>query len=204
MTVDARRWGDMTLAQVLAARRSVREYTGAPISRAALERLLWAANGSSDGKRSVPSAGALHAVSVRVVVGRVQGLDTGVYCYDPSGGALHRIVAEEARGALCAAAIEDQPWLGDAAAVIAWAADFDSVVEHYAGQPPPGRGERYLWLEAGCSVQNVYLQATALGLGGVFVGAFDDVRVGATLGLSPNERVMGLFALGVPRADDAR
>lgn len=194
----------MTLVQALEARHSVREYANAPIPRTALERLLWAGKGIRDGGWTIPSAGALNVVSMRVAAGRVQGLDAGVYRYDAHPGALCPVAAGDVRGALYEAAIEDQPWLREAAAVIAWLADFRSVVEHYAEQPPRGRGERYLWLEAGCSVQNVYLQAAALGLGGVFVGAFDDERVGTTLGLRAAERVMGLFALGVPRTDTAR
>ncbi len=39
------------------------------------------------------------------------------------------------------------------------------------------RGIRYVHAEAGCATQNVYLQATSLGLGTVVIGAFYDDQV---------------------------
>ena len=50
------------------------------------------------------------------------------------------------------------------------------------------RGVRYVHLEAGHAAQNVCLQAAALGLGSVAIGAFSDTGVAAVLevgGLQP-------------------
>jgi len=186
------------LARLLAARRSVRDYEHTPLGLGALRRLLWAANGAVDGRRTVPSAGALHALTVHVAAGRVDGLAPGVYRYHPPSGELRAVCGQDVRSRLCEAAVEDQPWLASAAAVIAWSAAMRPVIEHYAGQAPAGRGERYVWLEAGCGVQNVYLQTAALGLGGVFVGAFDDAGVARAFAIGAEQQVMGLFAVGVP------
>ena len=186
------------LAGLLAVRRSVRDYEPTPIMLGMLRRLLWAANGVVDGRRTVPSAGALHALTVHVAAGRVDGLAPGVYRYEPPVGELCAVSGQDVRSRLGEAAIEDQPWLVSAAAVIAWTAALRPVIEHYAGQPPAGRGERYVWLEAGCSLQNVYLQTAALGFGGVFVGAFDAASVSEAFALGADQQVMGLFAVGVP------
>ena len=45
------------------------------------------------------------------------------------------------------------------------------------------RAVRYVHIEAGHVPQNLLLQATALGLGAVPVGSFDDVAVSEILGL---------------------
>jgi SagB-type dehydrogenase family enzyme len=60
------------------------------------------------------------------------------------------------------------------------------------------RAERYCLLEAGHVAQNVLLQATALGLAGVPVGAFDDRRVASTLALPPKLRPVYLVPVGFP------
>ncbi len=188
----------LSLRQLFAARRSVRRFAGRPITRADLVQLLWAAGGEEDGHRLIPSAGGLHTIGTRVAVGDVEGLEPGVYGYQPAPAGLRRVKPVDVRDEIRGAAIESQPWLAEAAAIITWAADFDTAIAHYGDQPPAGRGERYLWLETGCAVQNTYLQATALGLGGVFVGAFDDHRVAEIMGLADGERALGLFAVGVP------
>ena len=61
------------------------------------------------------------------------------------------------------------------------------------------RAERYAHMEAGHAVQNLLLQATALGLGGVPMGAFDDAEVARTLDLPPGESPLYLIPVGEPR-----
>ncbi len=45
------------------------------------------------------------------------------------------------------------------------------------------RGIRYVHMEVGSAAENVYLQAESLGLGTVFIGAFDDEEVKKSLGI---------------------
>ena len=61
------------------------------------------------------------------------------------------------------------------------------------------RAGRYVDLEAGHAAQNVLLEAVALGLGGVPIGAFDDRRVAEMLGLPAGEEPRYLLAVGHPR-----
>ncbi len=143
--------------------------------------------------------GALYPVALSVAVHRVDGLDPGVYEYRPQSHALVRTGDREVRAVLAEAAFGPQPWLRDAALVVAVTVDIDRVRAHFAEQPPTGRrGERYADMEVGHAVQNMCLQATALDLGAVFVGGFDETRLMATHPeLAPaNHRLRGLLAVG--------
>ena len=58
------------------------------------------------------------------------------------------------------------------------------------------RGIRYVHMKAGHAAQNVYLQAIALGLGTVVVGAFRDDQVSEILNLPKNERPLYIMPEG--------
>jgi SagB-type dehydrogenase family enzyme len=60
------------------------------------------------------------------------------------------------------------------------------------------RAERYVAMEAGHAAQNVLLQAVALDLAGVPVGAFDDATVRRLLGLADGEAPLYLLPVGHP------
>jgi SagB-type dehydrogenase family enzyme len=60
------------------------------------------------------------------------------------------------------------------------------------------RARRYVQLEAGHAAQNLLLEATALGLGAVPVGAFHDARLRQLLDLPPDSEVLYLIPTGAP------
>jgi SagB-type dehydrogenase family enzyme len=60
------------------------------------------------------------------------------------------------------------------------------------------RGPRYAQLEAGHAAQNVLLQAAALGLGGVSVGAMDDAAVQKALALPKDHEPLYIIPVGYP------
>ena len=60
--------------------------------------------------------------------------------------------------------------------------------------------ERYVHMEVGHAAQNVHLQAAALELRTVVVGAFDDANVKRVLALSANEEPLCLMPVGKPRS----
>ncbi len=64
-------------------------------------------------------------------------------------------------------------------------------------------GQSYYLVDAGIASQNLMLAARGLGLGTVFVGVYDEVKVKGILHIPANIRVVGLFPLGYP-ADDAK
>jgi len=59
---------------------------------------------------------------------------------------------------------------------------------------------RYVPMDLGHAAQNVYLQATALGLGTVAVGAFYDDDAAEILGLSEEETPLYIMSVGKPAA----
>jgi len=186
--------GAVTLEQALARRRSVRRYSARPVSLADALQLLWAAQGetSADGKRTAPSAGALYPLELHLVASRVEGLAPGVYRYVPATHKLRGSVGEPIARALVQAA-NDQQAVAEAAAVVVIAA-----VEERTARTYSVRASRYVAFEAGAASQNLALQAAALGLATVVLGAFDDAAVGAVLRLAPGERALALMPVGRP------
>jgi SagB-type dehydrogenase family enzyme len=185
---DVAKTASMPLDEALARRRSVREFAARPLDDDAIAKLLWAAQGvtSRDGGRTAPSAGATHPLEVYAVTAR------GVFHWEPRGQ-LTRVEAADVRPALERAA-GGQGVVGAAPLVVAFAGVQARTASKYGE-----RAERYVSLEAGHAAQNVLLEATALGLGAVPVGAFDDDAVGRALPLSCDERPIYMVAVGHPR-----
>jgi SagB-type dehydrogenase family enzyme len=182
--------GEMPVAQALAHRRSRREFATRRPSLEQVGHLCWAAQGLTEGEqglRTVPSAGATYAITLLVVE------PEGVYRYDALGHRLNRLLAGDVREPLQAAA-EGQPCVGEAPLCLVLAVEPAVVAARYGRR----RGWRYALLEAGHAAQNVLLQAEALGLAGVPVGAFEDRQVARVLGLEPGLHPVYLLPIGVP------
>ena len=147
------------------------------------------------GFRAAPSAGALYPLEVYVVIGKggVVGLEPGIYHYNPHTHALELIKEGDYRDELCAACL-GQPWVGKAPVSIVITAIYERTMVKYGK-----RGIRYVHIEVGHVGQNVYLQAVALGLGTVAVGAFYDEEVRKVLGVSENEHPLYVMPVGVPK-----
>ena len=92
---------DTTLAQALTRRRSGRDFQERPISLAALQSLLWAAQGITDesGKRTAPSAHALHPLRLMVLAGRIDGLEAGAYAVHEDRRGLRYLYIESGAAA---------------------------------------------------------------------------------------------------------
>jgi SagB-type dehydrogenase family enzyme len=180
----------VSLEEALYRRRSVREFSARPLTEQQIGQLLWAAQGitSSDGLRTAPSAGALYGLEIYVAT------SAGFYHYAPEGHQLERRSEEDLRPALRRAALDQESILG-AAAVFVIAAVYARIAAKYGKE----RGVRYAHLEAGHAAQNLLLQAVALGLGGVSVGAFRDEQVQNVLSLPADQSPLYLIPIGVPR-----
>lgn len=177
--------GSATLADALAARRSVREFGDLPLSTQEVSDLLWAAQGvtSEAGGRTAPSAGALYPLEVYVVT------EGQVLHYRPDG---HRIEARDSSTVRVAVAdAVGQDSAREAPAVVVISGVVARVEPKYGG-----RAERYVLLEAGHAAQNLLLAATALGLGGVPIGAFGDDALARALDLPAGEETLYAIPMG--------
>jgi SagB-type dehydrogenase family enzyme len=185
--------GSLSVEEALAGRRSVREYVVASLTIDQLSQLLWSAQGMTArryGLRSAPSAGALYPLEVYVAAEHVDGLATGVYRYVPRRHGLQVVVDRSVRDQLFRDALS-QSAVADAPATLAFAAVFARTTRKYGE-----RGRRYVHMEVGHAAQNLYLQATAMGLGTVVIGAFNDDSVKRTLGMSDDEEPLCLMPVG--------
>ena len=110
-----------------------------------LGQLLWVAQGvtAADGKRSVPSAGALYPLELYAVCGNVGALTSGVHRYNPDHHELLLVARGHQLEKLVDAAC-GQEWIAPAPAVICIAAAFGrTTVKHGS------RGLGYVYMEAG-------------------------------------------------------
>ena len=187
--------GEVSVERALALRRSVRAFAPGALPLSVVSQLLWAAQGVTDpaGLRTAPSAGALYPLEIHLVAGAVSGVAAGVYRYEPRRHQLLRESEGDVRAGLAEAALS-QDWVAEAPAIVVLAAVYERSARKYGERAP-----RYVHMEAGHAAQNLYLQATALGLGTTMVGAFRDADVARVLGLPANERPLGLLPIGKPR-----
>ncbi|MFW6138109.1 MAG: SagB/ThcOx family dehydrogenase [Spirochaetota bacterium] len=187
--------GGVSVEEALNQRRSVREYTERPLSLNEASQLLWACAGTSavtGATRTYPSAGGLYPLEFYLVAGNVQEVTPGVYLYTQTGHSLQPVKHGDFRKELAHAAL-GQRWIAQAPACLVIAAVYRKTTRVYGER---GR-VRYVHMDAGHSAQNIYLEAAALGLGTVAIGAFNDEMVKQVLGLTRAEPLY-LFPVGEP------
>jgi SagB-type dehydrogenase family enzyme len=184
--------GRVSVEEALKSRRSRRSYGSEPLNLGELSQLLWAAQGlTSDwGGRTAPSAGATYPLEVYVAVGRVEGVEPGVYHYLPESHSIELTASGDVRRDLMREAL-GQEWVGNAPVTIVLAAVFERTTGRYGS-----RGVMYVHMEAGHAGQNIYLQAESLDLGTVAIGAFSEDGVARVVGLPGNERPLYLYPVG--------
>lgn len=192
-----------SLAECIRSRRSVREYSELPLPISCLSELLWFAQGTTgvNGEKATPSAKALYPLHLHVLVRRVAELKPGIYNYRPDNHSLQLLDELPADGEIEEVGIGDQPWLKEAAMIIGVAANLADVTQRFEAQSPKGeRGKRYVYMETGALAQNVHLYATAMEVGCVLVGGFDDLQAKKVLGFSAKIDPTALLCIGHRRS----
>jgi SagB-type dehydrogenase family enzyme len=186
--------GKLSLEEAIAERRSVRKYSTEPLTLFQLGQILWSAQGvTSAGKlRAAPSAGATYPLEILAFVGKetVDELQAGIYHYEVDAHSLSLNRPGDSRQGLAKAAL-DQGFIANAPMDIVICAFYPRTSYRYGR-----RGERYVHMEVGHVGENIHLQAVALGLATVEVGAFDDEEVRKVLGLEEQIKPLYIMPIG--------
>ena len=179
---------DFSLDQAIAKRRSVRNFKKTNLTTEQISNLLWAAHGITDSKkglRTTPSAGALYPLQIYLVK------NDGAWVYLPRKHALEEINNQDIRTALFNACLR-QKAVKSAPISIVITADYNVIAKKYGNDRAP----RYTHIEVGHAAQNILLEATALGLAGVTIGAFNDTAIKKLLNLPENRVALLVIPIG--------
>ena len=184
--------GPVSVEYALLRRRSVRNFKDQPLSLAEISQLLWAAQGMTTpgGYRTAPSAGALFPLEVYLAAGNINALSAGIYKYKSHDHTLAQVVVADKRSELSRAAL-NQGSIARAPAVLLFCAVYDRMTCKYGD-----RGIRYVDMEIGHAAQNVCLQAIALDLATVVIGAFRDHEVKHIANLTHDEEPLYFIPIG--------
>ena len=189
------------LQSAIRNRQSQRNYTSKPISMTDLSFLLWATQGirkridNGHALRTVPSAGARHALETYLAVLNVEGLEKGFYRYLPIE---HRLVIEYLEPDADKKTVQAcfyQNWIGDAAVFFMWAAIPYRMEWRYGLA-----AHRVILIDAGHVCQNLYLASEAIGAGTCAVAAYDQDLIDDLLGLDGNDEFV-IYTAAVGKLD---
>ncbi len=188
-----------SLEKAFRLRETKREYSESAITLHHLSKLLHAAQGkrTDSNKLLTPSAQEQYPLTIHVVIKNVLDVSEGLYQYDNMNHSLALIEAGQFSESLEKTAIGEQAWVSNAVVVFVLSSDIQSMNKHFAAQKPLNqRGERYCYIEVGAVAQNVQLQATALNIGMVLVGGFDNDQVKSVLQISDELEPSAFLCLG--------
>jgi SagB-type dehydrogenase family enzyme len=172
------------LEEAIRSRESRRRYSREPLSLDRLAFLLWATQGirkqldAGTALRTVPSAGARHALETYLCVVNVQGLEPGVYRYLPIKHQLLRLSTMPDIAARVTDATLGQAFAGRSAVTFVWAA-LPARMEWRYGLA----SHKVIALDAGHVCQNLYLACEAVGAGTCAIAAYDQDAVDRLIGV---------------------
>jgi SagB-type dehydrogenase family enzyme len=166
------------LREAIERRSSVRRYSRTPLTLEELSFLLWCTQGvkqvipGSATFRTVPSAGARHALETYLMVNNVESLRSGLYWYSALRHGLILIDEGDRLAADLVAACLGQRFVAQSAVTFIWTALVYRMTWRYSE-----RGYRYFFLDVGHVCQNLYLAAEAIDCGVCAIAAFSDEAV---------------------------
>ena len=191
--------------QLINSRASRRVYTQEGMSLEQLSFLLWCAQGvkSVRGKayatlRTVPSGGARHPFECYLALQQVSRLENGLYHYLPMKHQIEFLGCPDDLKDFISRALCDQKWAAKANAVFFFSCVFYRAEWRYG-----------IWahgpilMDSGHVTENLYLAATALGLGGCAIAAVDPDPANEALGLDGiEETVFYAMPVGTIQKED--
>jgi SagB-type dehydrogenase family enzyme len=196
-------WNDVDLSEksvtsVINLRKSIRSYQQIAISLSELSYLLWCTQGVKEVisdyaiKRTVPSAGARHALETTLLVNRVDGLEPGLYRYLSLEHQLGLFKKDDQISNEIVKASFGQDFIKNSAVTFIWNAVIYRMKWRYGE-----RAYRYIFLDAGHVAQNLYLSAESIGCGVCAIAAFSDDEMNQILNIDGKEQfVIYMAAVG--------
>ena len=197
--------GKVSLEETILKRRSVRRYRREPLNLSQLSQILWSAQGITGtmGLKAAPSAGATYPLEIFVFVGKqgvvaskarqtTEELQAGIFHYEADSHSLRLHKPTDLTPDLARAAL-NQYFIFEASVDIVICAVYHRTSNSYGR-----RGERYVHIEVGHVGENIHLQAVALGLATVEVGAFHDEEVRKVIGVE--EQIKPLYIMPVGKS----
>ncbi len=180
--------GKMPVGEAIASRESVRQYKADPLTLEELSALLWATQGvrclvsSESALRSVPSAGARHALETYLVVNRIETLPAGLYRYLPFEEKLAQLAIDGNIGRKAAAACFGQNFIAASAVTFFWTAIPARMEWRY-----DMAAHKVIAIDAGHVGQNLYLACQSIDAGCCAVAAYDQSACDQLLGVDGEE-----------------
>ncbi|MEW6750644.1 MAG: SagB/ThcOx family dehydrogenase [Candidatus Latescibacterota bacterium] len=176
-------------------RRSRRQYSDESIGVQELSYLLWATQGlraPARGRstlRTVPSGGARHPLETYLAVLRVDPLPPALYRYLPLDHKLLLVARVDDLGVRLAEAALGQEFLGQAAVTFIW-----SAVPYRCEWRYTVEAKKLILQDSGHVCQNLYLACESIGCGTVAIGAYDQEKADALLGVDGDEELVVYMA----------
>lgn len=177
--------GNKSLEECIFERVSVRSFKDKEIEIEKISQILWAGQGKKGYKRTVPSAGATYPLELYITI-----KGKGFFHYNSNINLLE-LKNEGDFGKDLANASLNQMFIYEAPMNIIICADFNRTCDHYGK-----RGVRYVYMEIGHCAQNIELEAVALGLASVPIGAFHDDEVKKVLDIPKNLEPLYIIPIG--------
>jgi nitroreductase len=167
--------GAMDLFEAIRTRRSIRKYTSQPVEDDKLDAVLEAV-------RLAPSWANMQCWRMVVVKDGVVKEKISDLSYVESFFAPKGYKANPSKKALAEAPV-----------VIVLCAEPQQSGSLW--------GQSYYLVDAGIAAENLMLAARAQGLGTVFVGVYDEVKVKGILNIPATVRIVGMFPIGYPASE---
>ena len=189
------------LSDAINSRVSVRAYSEEPLSLDELSYVLWSTQGVKEVTkrpatlRTVPSAGSRHCFETYVLVNRVDGLKPGLYRFIAVDHKLQEIdMSDDIAERVTQGCFGQRFVLSSAITLILTAVRYRMMWRYTE------RGYRYMHIDAGHVMQNLYLWAEAINSGVCAIAAFYDDQINETLGVDGEEQfTVYVGALGKKR-----
>jgi len=183
--------GRIPLEEAIAKRRAQRTFLPKGLTLQEISQLLWAAQGVTGRReeddidlRAAPSAAAKYPMELYILTSE------GVFHYCSQGHLLDVVKKDDLRASLSDLAGRKQI-IRSVPVTFVITAVFARVTERFGE-----RGKMYVHMEAGHIAQNIHLQAVALGLASVPMGAFEEKKVKTLLSLPKDQEPLYMVPVG--------